>query len=154
MPDYALQKDLIQVSLRMHGQRELLEGELYKDVAFPGSDIKYAVENYLHRAPQFMPFKDQQANFWLLNKENIVYLKLLQTPNKNSQDTTDAKRVRIYLDNDEILTGNTCKTLSERKQRISDYVNQDTTFVLINADNLNVYINKAYVLKITESTRG
>ena len=61
MPDYALQKDLIHVSLRMRGQSELLEGELYKDVASPGSDIKYAVENYLHRALQFMPLKGNRT---------------------------------------------------------------------------------------------
>lgn len=69
MSNYALQKDLIHVSLKLHGKSELLEGELYKDVAFPGSEIKYALENYLDRSSQFMPFKDQQANFSLINKK-------------------------------------------------------------------------------------
>lgn len=147
-----LQKDLVDVSLMIDGHAELLDGNLYKDVALPGSDIKYALENYLHRAPQFMPFKDQEENFYLINKNNIIYLKLHEDSlSKKSNPSVPSKSIQLDLTDDKTLTGNTCNPLSEGKKRMSDYVNRESFFLLIDIDGTKVYVNKLYMLKISET---
>ena len=146
---YQVPTTKVQVVITIAQQGEM-QGAVFISEDIYSYTMKPRLEDLLNQDKRFFSFLKDDEEFILFNKSELVILRSSENDAEQlvSELMLEPQEVELFLDNGESLSGVVYPNLPPDQRRVSDFFNQNETFLPIYCDDEKIIVNLDHVLYV------
>ncbi len=147
MSNYQIPKLKIDVKLALLDE-EIESGCVFLTETYRG---EATLESFLnHEGERFFPFRQEEGQVRLINKNNVVYLETDETEPVEKELLSSPIGIEVVINQNMRVKGLIYSNLPADTLRVSDYINQDDRFLAIYAESGKYIVNMDRVLYVLD----
>ena len=147
MDSLAVDKKRKKVTVSL-GDQTQLSGHLFLSHFSGRKAGRQTILEALTEQGQFIPFETNDGEISFLNQKHIVWVASL-IEGVDDADLLDNKNVTVFLRDGKRLRGDLYFSMPVEKNRLSDWLNDVGTFLVLRDDKREVLINLDFVIRVT-----
>ena len=147
MGTYQIPKLQIEVKLA------LTEGPVEPGIVFLTESYRgeATLESFLnHEEEQFFPFRKEEGQVRLINKKSVVYLVSDEKEPEQKELLSPPIEIEVFFAHEQSVKGKIYSSLPQDTLRVSDFINQNDSFLAVFTEEGKFILNKDRILYVLD----